>query len=781
MNNFKKKIAVISAFALLLIAISGTALFVSADTSSGDSTQKTVSSSTNTSQELINLDSIWRYLDDNTDPAGSGERTSWTAVNFDDSAWKTNTGAEAKFGAKRGAISDLGNGTTPTVLLNHYIDGSTAPVIPTYFFRMAFELDTALQDSVLKFAIKYDDAAIIYINGQKVRSFYEPSGGYATNMSYGGSNIDVPLEATFTVDASYLQAGKNVISVEIHNGTSTSSDVYFEMSSVKIMTKESLDTKTTISLGVGVDETQRNITWHSTSDVAGKVQYAEKDGEDFPSEYFETEAKSTAAQNNSEYYINRATLVDLKPNTEYVYRLVNVTTSEMYSFKTSDKEDFSFLFAGDPQIGAGGVAVDQERWNTVITKAVNEFPDSTFLVTAGDQVNIDDSEEEYKAYMAPDVMTSLTNATVIGNHDNDSVAYSEHFNNPNTSIDGVCYGTTLAGVNYWYVYNNILFLNLNTNNLGIAGHKEFLEKAVAANPDVDWKVVVFHQCIYSAGDYFSAPSITGLREGLVPVFTDLDIDVVLTGHNHVYTRTYMMNGLTPDSAKGVQSKVVNPAGILYITANSSSGSKYYYLSSTIPTEHIAVKWQGFAPSIANVEVSATSFRITTYNMNDMSIIDTFEIVKSAAHTHSLTHVPGKKATCTEEGNIEYWYCNDCQTKFSDADALNELTTSVTVDKTAHVAGETVIVEATNEKAGSETVRCENCGGVMSTKEIPKKTDTTTEQTPEDTSSTDVSQTGNAGEKAPQTGAGIMLALCMSIMLFSAATVVSLRIKRRTKK
>ena len=61
-------------------------------------------------QSLINKDTVWRYLDDNTDPAvGLDSLTAWTLPNFDDSAWKQGSGS---FGAKNGAIANV-NGKTP--------------------------------------------------------------------------------------------------------------------------------------------------------------------------------------------------------------------------------------------------------------------------------------------------------------------------------------------------------------------------------------------------------------------------------------------------------------------------------------------------------------------------------------------------------------------------------------------------------------------------------------------------------------------------------------------
>lgn len=47
-------------------------------------------------------------------------------------------------------------------------------------------------------------------------------------------------------------------------------------------------------------------------------------------------------------------------------------------------------------------------------------------------------------------------------------------------------------------------------------------------------------------------------------------------------------------------------------------------------------------------------------------------------THNLTAVDAKAASCTEEGNIAHWYCADCGTYFSDAEAKTEIAYADTV-------------------------------------------------------------------------------------------------------
>ena len=42
------------------------------------------------------------------------------------------------------------------------------------------------------------------------------------------------------------------------------------------------------------------------------------------------------------------------------------------------------------------------------------------------------------------------------------------------------------------------------------------------------------------------------------------------------------------------------------------------------------------------------------------------------HIHNLTAVPKKDSTCTVKGNIDYWYCQECDKYFSDAEAKTEI-------------------------------------------------------------------------------------------------------------
>ena len=73
-------------------------------------------------------------------------------------------------------------------------------------------------------------------------------------------------------------------------------------------------------------------------------------------------------------------------------------------------------------------------------------------------------------------------------------------------------------------------------------HRQFIESTVAANTDCKWKIVTLHQDIYGSAEHSNEPEITNLRYSLVPVFEQNDIDLVLAGHDHAYSRTKMLKG-----------------------------------------------------------------------------------------------------------------------------------------------------------------------------------------------------------------------------------------------
>lgn len=463
---------------------------------------------------------------------------------------------------------------------------------------------------------------------------------------------------------------------------------------------------TKVSLTPGADETQLNFAWYS-KDESGKqatpVVHFGTDKNALTAYTGKASAVDTSLTGGVAYHTNQVTVTGLKENTTYYYTVEkNGVQTEPVVYKTGSFSNVKMLYVGDPQVGASkgqtqgsdalvadaGAANTAARndsfgWNRTLEIATAQNPDLNFIISAGDQVNKTGKakEEEYAGYLDPDALASLPVATTIGNHDSLNADYDYHFNNPNETDNG----QTEAGGDYYYSYGPGLFIVLNTNNYNAAEHAQTIEEAAKAYPDAAWRIVTIHQDIYGSGYDHSDTDGMILRTQLTPIFDQYDIDVVLQGHDHTYSRTKLLYGdgqahgsysmplnedgsdydwdhakniktgelytLWPEDgdAAGQASKqafvdgnqcytiedttgntVVNPEGTLYMTANSASGSKFYELIAP-QQDYVAVRSQNWLPSYSVINLSEDAFSIDTYQITESGktekIDETFTIRK----------------------------------------------------------------------------------------------------------------------------------------------------------
>ena len=468
---------------------------------------------------------------------------------------------------------------------------------------------------------------------------------------------------------------------------------------------------TQVSLTPGEDETELNFAWYSLDNgsAATPVVHFGTDRNSLQSYTGTAGDVDTSLTDGVAYHYNHVTVTGLEPNTTYYYTVEkNGVQTEVETYETQSFDTVKMLYVGNPQIGAskgqpqGGETLAAESgaantaarndafgWNRTLEAALAQDPDVSFIISAGDQVNKTGQakEEEYAGYLSPDVLAGLPVATTIGNHDSLNADYMYHFNNPNATE----YGATEAGGDYYYSYGNGLFIVLNTNNYNVAEHEQAIQDAIASDPNAAWRIVTIHQDIYGSGLDHSDTDGMILRTQLTPIFDEYDIDVVLQGHDHTYSRSKLLYGdgqthgayefrlnedgsdydwdhaydinentqipLYPEDDAGqallddfqadnrcytiettVGNTVVNPNGTLYMSANSASGSKYYELISS-QQDYIAQRSQNWLPSWSVITLSADSFSIDTYQLTadgqTEKIDETFTIRKTG-DSESLT-------------------------------------------------------------------------------------------------------------------------------------------------
>jgi len=356
---------------------------------------------------------------------------------------------------------------------------------------------------------------------------------------------------------------------------------------------------TGIILGVGADESQRIVSWYSSADTAQRVQLAPSStlvAGEFPASAATFSALGSA--NVTTGYNRHATLTGLQENTVYSYRVGSAADgwSDTYSFKTQSFDgEYDFLFFGDPQIGAGNITSDAAGWANTLNVALTANPDTEILVSGGDQVETANNEAQWDAFLAPDELRQYPWAATIGNHDVGGKAYEQHLFTPNTDRSASYYvngnpSSNTSGGDYWYIYKDVLFIDLNSNSYvttngegGDAAHVAYVTDVINQHgAEAKYTILVYHHSIYSGASHAKDSDNKQRRQDFTTAFSDLGVDLVLQGHDHVYTRSYeLKNGVkaNADEQPGAADVFVGEGGVIYMTANSASGSKYYGITS----------------------------------------------------------------------------------------------------------------------------------------------------------------------------------------------------------
>ena len=83
------------------------------------------------------------------------------------------------------------------------------------------------------------------------------------------------------------------------------------------------------------------------------------------------------------------------------------------------------------------------------------------------------------------------------------------------------------------------------------------------------------------------------------------------------------------------------------------------------------------------------------------MLDVSEDGTTNLHEHAAIHVASKAATTTEDGNIEYWYCEGCDKYFSDEDLTKEITLQ-----------DTIISKLTENRKDTETPKTEDLNSIL---------------------------------------------------------------------
>jgi hypothetical protein len=453
---------------------------------------------------LVPDGAVWKYLDD-----GSNQGMAWRDTTFNDSGWAS---GPAQLG--------YGDGDEATVV--SYGPDPNNKYITTYF-RHSFDVADPTLFSYLHLKLLRDDGAVVYLNGSELKRSNMPEGtmiGYLTlaSSTVGGSDEDTFFG--FYPDSGDLKYGTNVLAVEIHQRSVTSSDISFDLELIGLAGLPHVTRKAPYLIYNG-DNTEMQVLWQLILPDTCAIEW----GLD--------ETYSLGSLETQEYgddHQHSHTIGGLTPSTMYHYRVVAREDSFAASFRTAPPAhatDVSFLVYGDTR----SYPADHDDVAAAMISAYTADPNlHSVILCVGDLVNSGNLEDDWDSqFFDPSytniqaMLASLPYQACRGNHEGSGILFRKYFPYPYVSP---CYWSFDYGPAHFVVIDQYL-----SYAPGSAQYNWIVADLAATTKP--WKFMIFHEPGWSAGGHSNELPV---QNYLQPLCLEHDVAAVFAGHNHYYAR-----------------------------------------------------------------------------------------------------------------------------------------------------------------------------------------------------------------------------------------------------
>ncbi len=333
----------------------------------------------------------------------------------------------------------------------------------------------------------------------------------------------------------------------------------------------------------GDAKTQRGFSWFTEKACDSTIYVTKSYDIDFSDALvFEGEASEWDG-----YYNHKVVATGLEKGTKYIYKIGSKDNDVFAdgSFVTDDGDDeFSFIAIADVQASS---PENFKQAADVMRTAAATYKDSEFTINLGDFVN-DCTSEEWNWYgeaFAP-YNTTATLVPVAGNHEGNitNKLNVKWFDTTFNLLKGEGELNGVNGTYYSYDYGNVHFTVLNSNDMYpmTDAQRNWIYNDLTSS-DAHWKVLLLHRAVYSAGKNINKPDTLAMRETIIEIVDETGVDLVLSGHDHMYFRTQQVKGdavcedtlYVTEKYNGKDTTfAVDPDGAVYALP-STAGTKRY--------------------------------------------------------------------------------------------------------------------------------------------------------------------------------------------------------------
>ena len=396
--------------------------------------------------------------------------------------------------------------------------------------------------------------------------------------------------------------------------------------------------------------TGRGFCWYTLEDGGSDVELIKTDA--FGGSFENAVRYSGKTTKYRGQYSHSVAITDLTPGTAYTYRVGDAAKnlwSEPKAFVTDDRDaSFSFITIADVQASSDENFAQAAQ---TLRGAVETLPEAEFIVNLGDYVN-DNTNDEWDWYFKNFAFANdaYTGVPVAGNHDGNITNKLNTFCFGNTFCLDDSANASLEGVYYSFDYGNAHFAVLNTNDMYpmSQAQRNWLRNDMS-NSDAAWKILLMHRSLYSAGKNINKPDTVVMRDVLLPIIDELNIDLVLSGHDHMYMRTAPVKGDKRTEQHTTVTEVFNgestefavdPDGTVYIIPSTAGTKRYAVNENAIDPIHgvadVEFSTRDRGGCFATTEIEGGRLVYRAYLVDDetqeVTLVDTFAIKKTAAES-----------------------------------------------------------------------------------------------------------------------------------------------------